>query len=229
MSDQLEQLRFLLHAGRVRAALEYLSLLSPYRFAAMYRISDDTLHNLVLVDRDHPGAGLAPAVPANLSYCSIVQATGHSFLLQDGADDPRVADHPSRNAVRAYCGVPLLDAGGHAIGSICLFDYAPVAEDPWMLELLQAVSTALDPDAMLSAVASGLEHRLDALVAMVELIASSVPDAAAARDAFDSYADPLLAAARTRLAGPRLAAFEARLDTVSSAFVAALPNAAGVG
>ncbi len=225
MSDQLEQLRFLLHAGRVHAALEYLSLFSPYRFAAMYRIADDSLHNLVLVDRDQPGAGLSPAVPANLSYCSIVQATGQSFLLQDGPNDPRVADHPSRDAVQAYCGVPLLDAAGRAIGSICLFDYVPVDEDPWMLELLQAISTALDPDAMLSAVASGLEHRLDALVAMVELIASSVPDAAAARAAFDSYADPLLAAARARLTGPRLTAFESRLEAVADAFSNALPQA----
>lgn len=217
ISDHLEQLRYLLHAGRMRAALEYLSLFSPYRFAAMYRIADDTLHNLVLVDRDQPGASLAPAVPSGLSYCSIVRTTGQSFLLEDAERDPRVTAHPSRNVVRAYCGVPLLDVNGAAIGSICLFDYAPVAEHPAMLDLLQAVSTALDPDAMLDAVAAGFDQRLDALGAMVELIVSSMPDGAGAREGFDSYANPLLATARMRLTGARLAAFEARLDEMSDA------------
>lgn len=218
MSDLQAQLCHLLHAGRVQAALEFLSLFSPYRFAAMYRVADGTLHNLVLVDREQPGVGLSPAVPASLSYCSIVQATGQSFLVEDAASDPRVATHPSRAVVRSYCGVPLMDAGGGAIGSICLFDYEPVAEDPEMLALLQSISTALDPDAMLRAVAAGLDQRLDALAAMAELIGSSMPGMAAAREAFDSYAAPLRTAAHARLAGAHLAAFEARLDAVWNGF-----------
>lgn len=209
-----DQLRYLLNAGRVQAALEYLGLIFPYRFAALYRFDGVSLQNLVFVDREQPGASLAPTVPTDTSYCELVRASGESFLLEDSLVDPRVADHPKRDVVRSYCGVPLLDARGELFGTVCLFDYDAVPDDAQVLGLLGEIADALDPESVLASVAEGLDQRTNALEAMVDLIASASPDAASASEAFEQYAGPLREVAAARLSGPRRAAFDARLDAL---------------
>lgn len=222
-----DELRHLLHAGDVPRALAYLHLVSPYRFAAMYRIDAGRLHNLVFLDRDDPAASRQPPVAQDQSYCAIVQASGEALVLHDAGADPRVAGHPARETVRAYCGLPLLRADGVAIGSICLFDTTPVAEDPYILGLLSEVAAALDPADALAAIARGLDRRIDALAAMAALIAGASEGGAAALAAFADYASPIRERARVSLDAAGRAALDARLGALEADLLRKVAQARG--
>lgn len=214
----IAQLRHLLGTGNLRAALEYLGAVAPYRFAALYRFAGEDLHNLILVDRERPGSTPLPVIPVDDSYCTFVRKSRDSFILEDSFADRRVDGHCKRPVVRSYCGVSLRDARGRVFGTVCLFDYDAVERSDAMVVLLREVAAALDPDAVLAAVAEGLDHGMEALASMVELIASASPDAASALEAFGEYAAPLRNEAATRLQGTRREAFEARMRALSDDF-----------
>jgi GAF domain-containing protein len=58
------------------------------------------------------------------SYCAF-GAAGAAFSVSDASRDPRVASHPKREALRAYCGVPILRADGSMFGTLCHYDVSP--------------------------------------------------------------------------------------------------------
>jgi GAF domain-containing protein len=65
-----------------------------------------------------------------------------SFTTVDAMQDPRLADHVARAAVRPYCGVPVMDAEGELLGTLCHYDVVPRnANELDMPLLLQAAST----------------------------------------------------------------------------------------
>lgn len=84
----------------------------------------------------------APEVPHSIplarSICGHVVATGEPLVISDVQREPRVnADAPMCAwGVRAYAGVPLVTAGGHAVGVLCVADRQP---HDWPPETLAAL------------------------------------------------------------------------------------------
>lgn len=128
LPDQIRTIELLLEAD-VLAALRYVNGLGPYRFTGLYLFEGDHARSWYLVDRDElePEERLL-SIPLTDTYCAFVKEQRGPFVVSDAMADARLAEHPSRAAVRSYCGAPLFDAFGFAIGSICHFDFAPVTE-----------------------------------------------------------------------------------------------------
>nr|WP_308129094.1 SpoIIE family protein phosphatase [Actinoplanes polyasparticus] len=108
------------------------------RFAEMVRV---VLHvpvalvTLVGADRQYfPGAcGLGEPwlgrrqTPLSHSFCQHVVTTAEPLIVTDARLDPRVRDNLAIDdlGVVGYAGMPLTDAGGEVLGSLCAIDHAP--------------------------------------------------------------------------------------------------------
>ncbi len=143
LEEALRSLEALLTRRGVRALLVFLNGLTAHRFTALFRFDGETLNNAYFYDRDDPRADSCPDIPVSASYCVYVRDTRSTFVTNDSLDDARVRDHPKRNEVRAYCGVPLVDEDGIVFGSICHFDFRPVSISQANVELMEAVAPLL--------------------------------------------------------------------------------------
>ena len=139
-SISLQHLRSILRVGDVRAALIFLNGLTEHRFSALYRFDADTLTNKFFFDRENPAVELTPDIPIMASYCVHVRSTHDTFKTPDSLHDARVEDHPKRQEVRSYCGVPLCDVNGEVFGSICHFDFRPLSISDSNVQLMEAVA-----------------------------------------------------------------------------------------
>jgi len=63
--------------------------------------------------------------------------TAHALL------DPGTAGHPARETVPAYCGVPVMDAFGEILGTLCHYDLVPRDPEQVNIELIIQVASAL--------------------------------------------------------------------------------------
>jgi hypothetical protein len=65
--------------------------------------------------------------PIDQSICQYAVADGTPLVLEDARNDPVFKNHPvvRSGAIAAYLGIPLIDHGGHAIGTLCVFDEKP--------------------------------------------------------------------------------------------------------
>ena len=104
------------------------------RLAAEFLAAPLSLVNLVDDRRQFAKSCFAPAEwpdsrEATLedSYCKWAVASGETLAIEDARQDPRVsASAFARDArVLAYLGVPLIVAGGHALGTLCVADFRP--------------------------------------------------------------------------------------------------------
>ncbi len=130
----------------IRELLRLLNGESPYRFTSLFRFDGDRLVNVWSFDREEPEADLFPSnLPIGASYCVFVRDACAPFVISDSQRDPRVLHHGRRDSVRSYCGVPLVEADGTLIGSICHFDAEVRASDPAMVDLLLDVAARLAP------------------------------------------------------------------------------------
>src|SRR5690242_12538806 len=66
----------------------------------------------------------AQATPVADSLCAITLEQRATVIINDTTADSRAAALPpvTDGGVRAYLGVPLLDAAGHALGALCVYD-----------------------------------------------------------------------------------------------------------
>ncbi|MET0328763.1 MAG: GAF domain-containing protein [Luteimonas sp.] len=213
-STYIDQLRFLLLAGNVREALQLLNLQSRLRFTALYRLGPTHAQNFIMVDRDDARAPLMDDIPHDATYCQLVEAMKAELVIPDALSEPGLADHPSRELVQAYCGVPLLDESGNVFGTLCQFDLLPSEIDATTLELMHEVAGALGPRALVDAHLRHLQQQADRLSDMQSLIASASDDVESARAAFAEYATPMLHDATKKLALEEELAFEARISAI---------------
>lgn len=110
----------------ILGALAFLNDRTRFRFTGLYRLVPPTLHNVSLFDRENPTLNVSGAVCAlEDSYCSVMCASGDPLTIADSRDDTRVAQHPSRDAIQSYAGVPVRQSGGRVVGSLCHFDGRP--------------------------------------------------------------------------------------------------------
>ena len=142
----LVELRTILHHDGARAALIFLNGLTRHRYSALYRFEGETLRNLFFYDRDNPKIEEVEEIPVNASYCVFVRDSGDVFHTSDALRDERVREHPKREQIRAYCGVPVLDRAGKLFGSICHFDAAPTVILDADVALMEAAGRLLQEE-----------------------------------------------------------------------------------
>ena len=88
------------------------------------------------------GLGL-PETPRSWAFCNHTILQKGVFSVDDLASDPRFADNPAvagEPGFRFYAGAPILDAQGHAVGSLCVIDYKQRTLDPQQGEALKALA-----------------------------------------------------------------------------------------
>jgi hypothetical protein len=139
----LTRLRQILSEGSVRDALIYLNSLTPHRFTGMYLFDDPNLKNRYIVDKLNPELEQVPDVPMTATYCAFTRNMPPFLSVTDSREDERVKDHPARDEVISYCGVPLQDDRGEVFGTICHFDYKAVAIEDTNVKLLEAFAPLL--------------------------------------------------------------------------------------
>jgi PAS domain S-box-containing protein len=104
---------------------------------------------LSLIDGEHqwvksvagvaPGQGLPHAIPLGRSICRHVISGGEALIIADVEREPRVEVDAAMRwwGVRAYAGVPLVTAAGHAVGVLCVADTQPHDWSPQALAALR--------------------------------------------------------------------------------------------
>ena len=227
-TEVLDQVQFHLAQGDFDKALAVLNLMSDYRFTALYHIAGDRLNNLLVFDREAGRAARLEPTPLGDSYCEFVNHLRDAFIVEDSNADARVADHPKRPVVQAYCGVPLVGMAGQVFGTLCHFDYRPVEEDGTPLKWLRAAAHLFDPRRLSETRARGIAPRVDALDAMSRLLEGSLLDSAEACAAFEEYARPVRDHAQG-LPDAVLADTNTRIDAILQRMTGAIEARAGVG
>lgn len=112
------------HEGLHRA-LAFLNGRTRHRYTGLYRFEPPMLRSVCLFDRENPSLHIGGDSPMQETYCSIVGQLERSFSTSDAAVDKRLATHPARTSIQAYCGSPIVNDGGTCIGSLCHFDVRP--------------------------------------------------------------------------------------------------------
>jgi GAF domain-containing protein len=139
----VREVEALLRMGGARAALAWLNGRVRFRFTGLYHAAPPLLRNVHLVDRENPTLNVSGEVcPLDETYCAITCAREASFSTTDARLDSRLLEHPARNAVISYAGVPLRLAGGRAWGTLCHFDLRPRLLPATELKVLDAVAPA---------------------------------------------------------------------------------------
>lgn len=121
-TDTLDQLRAALREGGIDGGLKFLNERIDHRYTAVYRLQDARLRNLGLYDK---AGEMRPEylaeVPLDVSFCQFVLRDG-SFTTGNSAEDDRLDGHPYKGVMMAYHGVPVSDARGRLMGTLCHFD-----------------------------------------------------------------------------------------------------------
>ncbi|MEZ4409960.1 MAG: diguanylate cyclase [Polyangiales bacterium] len=81
--------------------------------------------------------------PLSHSFCKHVVAEGAPLLVSDARRDPRVAENlaVSELGVAAYAGVPLVTAGAHTLGALCVVEARPREWSADEVELLRELAS----------------------------------------------------------------------------------------
>ncbi|MCW2513162.1 MAG: histidine kinase [Mycobacterium sp.] len=77
------------------------------------------------------------------SVCQYVVTSGESLIVEDARIHPLLKNHPTVTAdlLAAYAGVPLSDAAGHTIGTLCVWDSEPRQWSTGHVQILEDLAT----------------------------------------------------------------------------------------
>lgn len=143
-AQHVEQVKALLASSGAREALAYVVGLSDYRFIGIFRFSNGRANAAIHYDRENPGVMAATEVPDTATYCCYVRDSKGMFTTANAMADPRLVAHPAREAVLAYCGIPILEPDGHLLGTLCHYDVEPRDAAHLDLQLLMQVASLLE-------------------------------------------------------------------------------------
>ncbi len=80
----------------------------------------------------------------DIAFCAhAIVADASVFVVEDAALDPRFCDNPLVTGgprIRFYAGAPVVAAGGHALGTVCVVDTVPRMLDAGQRRALEALS-----------------------------------------------------------------------------------------
>lgn len=115
---------------------------------AMVTVVGDTMQTFVGASGPRQLVDGPRQVPVHVSFCSRVVAGDRPFVIDDATADPALREHPALTAsgAVAYCGVPLRDDDGAALGSVCAVDHVPHAWTDDDVAALQRFSALLTRD-----------------------------------------------------------------------------------
>ncbi|MFE2553696.1 GAF domain-containing SpoIIE family protein phosphatase [Streptomyces sp. NPDC059355] len=84
------------------------------------------------------------ALPLSHSLCRYVIASGQPLVVPDARADQRLSTHPAVTdlGITAYAGMPLTDADGLVLGSLCAIDHQPRTWGPGELSDLEDLAAA---------------------------------------------------------------------------------------
>jgi CheY-like chemotaxis protein len=134
----------LIAANDVRRLLAVLNGHGTYRYSSLFRFADGRLDSIWTFDRARPNADAsATDLPIAGSYCTYIESATAAIYITDAKTDPRVADHPKRDSLRSYCGVPLFRADGSLFGTLCHYDEEPRPLAPTVIAEMERVAKAL--------------------------------------------------------------------------------------
>jgi GAF domain-containing protein len=144
--DELCSIEGALRTQGLHAALRLLNDRVPHRFTGVYRFDGATLRNVALFDRWTPNLEQGADAPMSETFCALVQKTDGPLEVTDGRKDERFPWMQS-NAVASYCGAPIRDSAGRAIGTLCHFDLEPcqatASEGPLLVQAARLFSQAV--------------------------------------------------------------------------------------
>ena len=69
-----------------------------------------------------------PPIPRDLTICSTAICSTDLLVVNDLSQDPRFSAYPrvaGAPHLRFYCGMPLINPDGHALGTLCIMDFEP--------------------------------------------------------------------------------------------------------
>lgn len=141
--EAFERFHRILEAEGVRDALAYLVGLTDYRFIGIFRFRDGKATTAVHYDRANPAELRTAEVPDTATYCCFVRDSHGTFVTANSLADERLATHAARDRVLAYCGVPVLNAEGELLGTLCHYDVVPRDPEQLDMHLLLEVASAL--------------------------------------------------------------------------------------
>ncbi|GAB7046607.1 GAF domain-containing sensor histidine kinase [Catenuloplanes indicus] len=82
--------------------------------------------------------------PREDSMCAVVFRDGRSTVVPDASRDPRFANNPwvtgRLGHIRFYASVPLVNADGHALGTLCVFDTTSGALNDIQMQALEGLA-----------------------------------------------------------------------------------------
>lgn len=136
----VERFAALLELEGLHGALAFLNGRTRLRFTGVYRFDPPMLRGVCLFDRENPAVKLGGDLPMNGTPCSLVREWATPFATDDAPRDPRLVDHPARELVVSYAGVPLMADAANCFGTLCHFDPRPRVAPLREMPLLERVA-----------------------------------------------------------------------------------------
>jgi len=92
--------------------------------------------------------------PLSHSFCQHSVAQREPLIVDDAREHPLLKHNPAVEEMGtvAYAGVPLIDAGGHALGTLCVIDSRPRQWSKNQVELLSDLAASVVSDIALATV-----------------------------------------------------------------------------
>ncbi len=90
------------------------------------------------------GAPEITEIPTEVSVCSTTICANEILYVPDLTEDERFKDYPGVTGepyIRAYCGMPLINPEGYALGTLCIMDFEPHALTPAQRETVRRLSS----------------------------------------------------------------------------------------
>lgn len=132
---------------KVRGVLEQLNRDTECQFTSVLRFAKDgTLVSVWTYDRTQPEIDtFAVDLPITDSYCVLLRDAPGTYVIEDARTDTRAANHPKRDQLAAYLGVPLFEPDGTMFGTLCSYDVAPRHFPPSVRAAHENAATTLVP------------------------------------------------------------------------------------
>jgi GAF domain-containing protein len=81
--------------------------------------------------------------PRSLSFCAHTLPTARTLIVGDAQKDSRFMDNPAvvgDPKIRFYAGAPIVEPGGHVLGTVCVIDTTPRTLSPIQIAALEALA-----------------------------------------------------------------------------------------
>ena len=122
LNEELAKLKNQLRLGGVAAALKFLNSHVEYRFTAIYRFQGKMQYAVYIHDRFNQPTERFNTVVMMDGFCQYITVS-EPFGMRDSATDKRISEHNRHSQIRSFYGVPLGEAAGKPLGSLCHFDF----------------------------------------------------------------------------------------------------------